>query len=218
MLEKFGEMRDEAAREHEALVASFDDEVARKTEWGPLKGGGRSYASHALKEIDRDRVEFRATAGALAFAGVFVLLGLFLSWQVYSGLTVPLDRIFEVGAGWGLVAGLFFAVSGLIMLYVTSRPIVFDKREGMFWKGRKPSHLPGADAEDDVARLGRIHAIQILEERVRGSKKSYSSYELNLVRADGTRVNVVDHGKLADVRRDAAKLADFLGVPVWDAS
>ena len=38
----------------------------------------------------------------------------------------------------------------------------------------------------------------------------------NLVLADGSRVNVVDHGDLGQVRADAAMLAEFLSVPLWD--
>ena len=47
---------------------------------------------------------------------------------------------------------------------------------------------------------------------------SFYSYELNLVLADGSRVNVVDHGNLPRIRRDAAMLAGFLGVPLGDAA
>ena len=43
-----------------------------------------------------------------------------------------------------------------------------------------------------------------------------SSYELNLVLQDGERLNVVDHGSFDVLREDAAKLGEFLGVPVWD--
>ena len=35
---------------------------------------------------------------------------------------------------------------------------------------------------------------------------------------DGSRVNVVDHGDLAHIRQDARQLAQFLDVPVWDAT
>ena len=61
-----------------------------------------------------------------------------------------------------------------------------------------------------------IHAIQLISEHVSGNKSSYYSYELNLVSRDGVRTNVVDHGKLDQVREDAKTLAEFLEVPVWD--
>jgi hypothetical protein len=35
---------------------------------------------------------------------------------------------------------------------------------------------------------------------------------------DGTRINVVDHGKVSAIRADAERLGRFIGVPVWDAT
>ncbi|RWX50781.1 hypothetical protein VU01_12641, partial [Candidatus Electrothrix marina] len=51
-----------------------------------------------------------------------------------------------------------------------------------------------------------------------GNKSSYCSYEINLVLQDGSRINVVDHGKKNRIREDAHALAEFLGKPLWDAS
>lgn len=35
---------------------------------------------------------------------------------------------------------------------------------------------------------------------------------------EGVRTNVVDHGKLEKIHDDANTLAEFLDVPVWDAT
>jgi hypothetical protein len=56
-----------------------------------------------------------------------------------------------------------------------------------------------------------------LTEYVSGNKNSYYSYELNLVLNDGSRINVVDHGNLKQLRSDTQTLSQFLGKPVWDA-
>ena len=53
---------------------------------------------------------------------------------------------------------------------------------------------------------------------ISGSKSSYTSYELNLVLDDGSRINVVDHGNLDRLRGDATTLSRFLSKPVWDAT
>ena len=63
----------------------------------------------------------------------------------------------------------------------------------------------------------------ILQERVSSSSSSggssrYYSYELNLVLKDGTRLNVVDHGGKSLLNANAETLAQFLNVPVWDAT
>jgi hypothetical protein len=44
----------------------------------------------------------------------------------------------------------------------------------------------------------------------------YRSHELNVILRDARRLNVIDHGDLEIVRRDAGQLARFLQVPVWD--
>ncbi|MGD9320846.1 MAG: hypothetical protein PVH99_12810, partial [Desulfobacteraceae bacterium] len=50
-----------------------------------------------------------------------------------------------------------------------------------------------------------------------GSKRSYYSYELNLVLRDSKRTNVMDHGDYEKLREDAQTLSQFLEKPVWDA-
>ena len=35
---------------------------------------------------------------------------------------------------------------------------------------------------------------------------------------EGQRINVTDHGSLRHLRDDARQLADFIGVPLWDAA
>ena len=57
----------------------------------------------------------------------------------------------------------------------------------------------------------------MIREYVRGSESSYYSYELNLICSDGSRINIVDHGALRKLREDAALLAEYLSIPVWDA-
>ena len=63
-----------------------------------------------------------------------------------------------------------------------------------------------------------IHALQILAEYVKGNKRSYYSYELNLVFRDGTRKHVIDHGDIESIRKDSEILSKFLNRPVWDNS
>ncbi len=52
----------------------------------------------------------------------------------------------------------------------------------------------------------------------KGSSRSYQTYELNLVLADGrfTRVNLTCHADEQAIHEDARQLADFLGKPRLD--
>lgn len=48
--------------------------------------------------------------------------------------------------------------------------------------------------------------------------KNIQTYELNIVLKSGIRVNVIDHNDPAVIRAEAATLATFLTVPIWDDS
>ena len=73
--------------------------------------------------------------------------------------------------------------------------------------------------DDSHVPLAEIYALQILKEYVQSDKGGYYSYEMNLVLADASRINVVDHGDVKRIRREAAMLAAVLDmIPVWDAS
>ena len=65
--------------------------------------------------------------------------------------------------------------------------------------------------------LKNAEAIQLIREYVRGHENNYYSYELNLICSDGSRINIIDHGSLRKLREDAALLAKYLSIPVWDA-
>ncbi len=197
----------------------FDDPVALKTDWTPAKRGGANFRTHRLVAVRPDRHEFRLSIGATLFCGVFLLVGLGVGLGApVAGLSggKPLVSA-DVLAPFGF--GMLFGGIGGGMLYWFSRPVVFDKRRGYFWKGRyaEDSSLSRGDPAK-VTRLAEIHALQLLSERVSGNKSSYYSYELNLVRKDGRRINVVDHGSREKLREDAKRLGEFLGVPIWDAA
>ena len=198
--------------------SEFEDPVAETTEWTPAKGGGANFATRRLARAHPDRLEFRATLGARVFYLIFLLVGLGIS------IGVPVGWAHSESAGLAsllipMAIGLVFAVAGGLMYYFGTKPIRFDKSSGYYWRGRRDPSLPlaGASPKDSV-RIEEIHALQILSEYCSGDDSSFYSYELNLVLKDGRRMNVIDHGKYSRLREDAETLADFLDVPIWDAS
>lgn len=200
------------------------DTLATRTDWDPLVGGGSNFRTHRLAPTGPHRMSFKATPGALAFYLLFLTSGLAI---ILGFGFVKLATGFSLGAGWEsilatvlpIVVGLVFAGAGGLLLYTRAAPIVFDKRRGEFWKGRvAPSEVARPDALDTHAPLDRLHALQIISEHCTSDDSSYYSYELNLVLDDGTRLNVVDHGDLDELRRDAETLAAFLDRPIWDAT
>lgn len=189
------------ARElHPVDPARFNDAVASRTEWTPLRIGGASFRTHHLVEKNPGRLEFRAGpprrlllfgAGMVVFALVF--------WGIASAVPVAITALVAIG--------------GLVFL----RPAVFDRGSGQYWIGWLQ---PGSGAESATAgRLHEVYALQLLGERIpRKRGRGFPSYELNLVLRSGERRNVVDHGGLAALREEARQLARFLGCRLWDAT
>ncbi|NBC66559.1 MAG: hypothetical protein GVY07_13015 [Bacteroidetes bacterium] len=221
MFDKIKEKLDQLAKESEERISQFDDRVAEQTDWRPLKRGGKNYGSHSLKEINPNRMEFKSSPGSFLFSSIFMIAGAFLAYSGISGLSVPLAQIFESNEWLPVLAGVVFFLIGGIFLKKSICPIVFDKTDGMYWKGNKAPQVDssGSKTKNDFVRLSQIHALQIISESVsKSNSKSYRSYELNLVLKDASRLNMIDHGKVIKVREDAEKLSAFLGVPVWDLS
>ncbi len=196
----------------------FGDPVAEQTDWMPAKRGGANFRTRKLVMVTPNRIEFRASLAAKIFFGSFLLGGMGFAVGVsvshYSTGSFPLNPDTLVP----LIAGIGFAVVGGFLLYFGTAPIVFDKSRGFFWKGRKARDgVFHSDSTKDFAGLEDVHALQLLSEYCRGSKRSYYSYELNLVLRDGRRINVMDHGDSKKLREDAKTLSQFLEKPVWDA-
>lgn len=197
----------------------LDDPVAVQTEWTPAKGGGASFRTHNAVKVDPNRLEFRSSVAARVFSMIFFLMGVgilagFSYVNITQGtLSLNIDTLFPI------LFGLLFAVIGGCLFYFATKPVVFDKRRGSYWKGRKtPDAAHHMNPVKNFARIEDIHALQLIAERVRGDKRSYTSYELNLVLNDGNRINVVDHGDNNKLREDARTLSRFLDKPVWDAT
>ncbi|MCG2586983.1 hypothetical protein [Rhodohalobacter sulfatireducens] len=199
--------------------SKFDDEMALKTEWEPLKRGGTNFQTHKLVEVNYMRIEFRSTMGAKLFSLIFFTIGVGMPIFFGREMLHEVADIYQSDFIFIILFGLIFATVGGWLFYSFSKPVIFDKTLGFYWKGwKKPKRYMAKMEEEISSRIGNIYALQIIPELVRSDNKSYVSYELNLVLRDGSRMNVVDHGSPVKIRDDAKKLAEFLDVPVWDAS
>ncbi|MCK5095793.1 MAG: hypothetical protein KAR24_00365 [Candidatus Pacebacteria bacterium] len=193
----------------------INDSIALKTNWKHLKGGGASFATRKLVEVSRSRYEFKPTAMARLFPLLFIAIAVGVGCTAVSFFNSSFSEgLFPITF---LLVPLIFVIAGVFMLRTFSKPIVFDKSRGFFWKGYKEPVLAHDERQKNkVIPFREIHALQIIKERISGKNGSYYSYELNLVLQNSKRVNVIDHGNLNKIRKDAQKLSIFLGVPVWD--
>jgi hypothetical protein len=220
MFEKLKEMAGRWRRGSAGIDPSvFGDPLALETSWHPAAPGGASFATHRLKQTSAYRVEFAPTLAWKLFSLLFFLVG--VGVLVFHFDRFDLDQVVlsNEGSYVPLIVGAIFSVVGVCMGWLGSTPRVFDQALAMSWRGRRQPAMMGTGGQKGSATpLSAIYALQLLSEYVSGNKSSYYSYELNLVLADGNRINVVDHGKLAELRADAQTLARFLGKPIWDAT
>ena len=196
----------------------FQDPVATATKWTPASTSGTNMRSHRLVEDSADRLVYRPAASVKVFCGIFFFLGLACSLafalgvaQDSEGMGFP-EVLLPIGFG-----GLFMAV-GAGMYWGFSSPRVFDRRRGLYWKGRKsPDEVMNLAEIKGLTDLRQVHALQVLRRWVRGNKRSYWTYELNLVLKDASRTHVLVSGHGPSLREEAERLGQFLSVPVWVA-
>lgn len=210
----FDAASDKKSREDKLSLLVARDPLAGEVDWRPLVLGGSNFKTRALKQVSAERYCFVSTVKNQLLPFIMIGLGgLPLTFGVFC-----LINDISLTLGLGLLAfGAIFLGVGILFWRQSQEPVTFDLSEGRFWKGQ----------DEDAYSLGsldlsELHAIQLISEWVRqrhrnsNSGLSFNSYELNLIRVDGERFNVVDHGDLRAIRRDAAQLSSLLGVPVWD--
>lgn len=183
----------------------FGDPVALKTEWVPTEVGGANFCTHRLVRSGQWKMKFRVTFGT-----VFMFLLIFL-----AGIGILILTGFSPSDVLPFVIGLVFTLSGGFLLVLKTKPITIDMVSGYFYTGRKgPGEYFGSD-NPKIAKLLNVHALQLIAWYVRG-KRSYYTYEINLVLNNGNRIPVVSHGNKRKIREDADALSAFLNKPVWD--
>jgi len=180
-------------------LGAFGNEIAFKTSWEPLVGGGTNFCTHRAQKnasLDGDIFVFKTTIQAYLFAFSFVALGAMFAISSAAGEFE--DKIGLMGLG-------FLAFGWWYLWSLRRKESRFDRHSNELTQGKKSFDLKNAEA------------IQLIREYVRGHENNYYSYELNLICSDGSRINIVDHGALRKLREDAALLAEYLSIRVWDA-
>ncbi len=197
--------------------ARFGDQLAAATAWEPMEAEGASFCTYRVVEISPTRYELRMTRHlsiylVLTFVCGLASFGALLSWW--------LERPDHVHIAWlllPLTAGIVFTGLGGLMFYQGRKPVVFDKQLNQYRddRYRKLNARCGLEAQHET-NLDQIGALQILT--YLESEGDFYYFELNLVLQDSDRIAVTCHGSLKHLREDAAKLARFLGVPLWDGT
>lgn len=190
-------------------ASCFNDPIAMWTDWTPANPGGSQYRIRRLVKVTSTRLEFRVSPEVYVLCIALAIAG---GWTVYAGSEGPRNLM-------PIVLGLLLIVAAAVGLFnAVNRVVSFDLQKGIFRRGSRLPNPFSSGKGLETIKLNEIHALQVLSEYVRGRETSYYSYELNLILKDGHRINLLDHANEKAFRKDLNTLAEFLGVPVWDAT
>jgi hypothetical protein len=205
-------------QQDETYPAGQNGSAAQNIQTNPVKGGRRdSFGTHKLVEISPERIEFKPAIGYLLLYVIFIIAGIGVLLLAFKNLLYGKCYILSSSVITPGLIGLTFIIVGVCTLYLGTAPIVFDKNDGYFWKGRKsPKSGFNIDQIKTCVRLDNINGLQLISEYRTGTDSYYTNYEIDLVLDNGIRVNVVDHINLKLIRSDAEKLSAFLGKPLTD--
>ena len=186
--------------------------IKNRVSVSPIAPGGSNFETHVLTKTSKG-YQFKPSRGYALFCSLFALIsyGGFLGLGIYQFLK---DYSFNFLKEHGFVAivGLFFFMGSNVLLFQFFKPIVFSKSINVYYKG-----YSSKKESKHTIPLHTIAALQIIGERVKSSKSFYTSFELNLVLDDASRLNVIDHGNLSAIIEDADILAHYLNIPIWHA-
>ena len=200
-------------------ASGFDDSLAMTIDWTPAKVGGTNITTHGLVKVDSNRYEIQAFKKALLFPQMFMAIGVITAVGLgVAGLNGEKILLYA-----GVPFGMIFVIVGYLLYRSWKTPRVFDRNSGYYWRGAAAANPNEITAMAEHCLLKDIYAIQLVAEYCTSSggdtgTVSFYSFELNLVLSDKTRINVVDHDKREMIQSNAEELAEFLKVPLWDAT
>jgi len=200
---------------HQVDPSRFNDPVALKTQWSMISKGGAGFGSHKLNNVGDDVLAFKLTWGVYFLSIAFLLI-----W-IAGSLGFWFNGMREIAPY--VILGIFGGI-GVFIFLSSAKPIVFDKGKGLFIKGKLSKGESDEVGSAKTVKLEDIHALQVLARMQRhydDKTRTYHTdmtYEMNLVLHDATRKSVLRHGNRGQMLDDAETIANFLGIPVWDAT
>ena len=184
----------------------FNDPVAEQTEWKRLINGGANFRTHRLVLQSNNTIHFKLSIQFLIIA--FFVVSIFIIPSFIMLLAGPMQIL--------LVAPLLLLA--VWFLYYVLKPIVFDLERSVFYRGWLKKNEPHEIQDIPSCNLDEIYALQIISEYTYHSVGNFTCYEMNIIKKDASRINVLAHSNGKTIRKGTEVLGQKLGVPVWDAT
>ncbi len=199
-------------------ISSIDEEIVKNSSFIPLKRGWTNIKSHDLIIENNWNYLFKVK---WFFPEVF--LGIFFT-PIITIIIILYSKNFEVNNMfweflWLIIFSIIFSWLAWLIFYSLHRSYIFDFQNGYFYDTKYAKKLfeliQNEKYKDKIISINEIHALQIISERVHGKNTSYTSYELNMILKNSSRVNIIDHWNLEEIRKNASELANKLWVKVY---
>lgn len=110
---------------------------------------------------------------------------------------------------------IFFSLS-----YLSSWTKIFNFENWFFYNKKYENKINlfywNEKYKDKIILISSIHALQIISEYISWSKHNFTSYELNLILKDSSRINIIDNWDLEEIRKIAQEISLKLKVKNYD--
>jgi len=215
-------IKEQKLQEH---IDSIDDQVVKNASFKPLKKWWSSTSTHVLVEDNFWNYIFQINTFIKWIIWLFIIspiisFGFILSQEEILKQILDIKILFE---NFFLYLLWFILIlPGIFMYFFLSKSYIFDFSDWYFYEKRFQKKLfeysNDSKYQNKVIPLKNIHALQLLGEKVSWGKNnsSYTSYELNLILKDSSRINVIDHWNLEQIKDDAKKIAEKLKIKIYD--
>jgi hypothetical protein len=198
-------------------IASIDDQIVKNWGFQALKKWWFSTSTHVLKEDNFWNYLFQINS----FIKLFFLLYIISPVIYFVFFFSHTDFLNQILVFENFLFLLVFP-AGIIMYFFLFKSYIFDFWNWYFYEKRFQKNLfkyvNDSKYQNKIIPLNNIHALQLLGETVSWGKNnsSYISYELNLILKDSSRINVIDHWDLEQIKEDAKKIAEKLKIKLYD--
>lgn len=161
---------------------------------------GPKFCSHRVNlSTDKQSALIKPTMATMSFCYFYLTVGiLFLvaAAVIYSKGGQLDFTLFMVALG--VAIGTF----GATLIKPMLRPAKFDKNTKDF-----------SNHNERIVELVNIRSLQLNDKRVMaGGGTNYLCYELNMLTANGRRINLLNHNDLDTMRKDTQLISQFLGI------
>lgn len=202
-------------------ISSIDEEIVKNSSFIPLKRGWTNIKSHDLIIENNWNYLFKVKwFFPEAFLGIFFI-------PIITTIIILYSKNFEVNNMfweflWLIIYSIIFSWLAWLIFYSLHRSYIFDFQNWYFYDTiytqKLFEFLRDEKYKNKIISLKEIQALQIISERVHGKNTTYTSYELNMILKNSSRVNIIDHWNLEEIRKNASELANKLWVKVYDVT